>query len=174
MNGKILIASVLLAAIAGSVVSLTTFTFLPEITQAYAGKTLNEADIAKSLQVRIWVTGEGEEKVFDSFSRIGFVRSVDVEFLLESLPSKDKKLYYETIEKSLNTPNPPLMQINIDVFSGDGTLIETLNYKRCFVTSYFIHVNDSKGKFSFLEDSSSNMEIREITKFECAGFKITV
>ena len=101
MNGKILITSVLLAAVAGSVVSLTTFTFLPEITQAYAGKTLNEADIAKSLQVRIWVTGEGEERVFDSFSRIGFVRSVDVEFLLESLPSVDKKLYYETIENLL-------------------------------------------------------------------------
>lgn len=174
MNAKILIVSVLLAAVVGSVFSLTAFTFFPEITQAYAGKTLNEADIAKSLQVRIWVYDEGEERVFDSFSRIGFVRSAHVEFLLESLPSKDKKLYYEIVEKSLNTVNPSLMQINIDIFSGDGTLIETLNYKKCFVTSYFIHVNDSKGKFSFLENGSSNMEIREITKFECAGFKITV
>lgn len=174
MNTKILIASILLAVVAGSVSSFTTISFFPEITQVYAGKTLNDDDVAKSLIVRVMVDGDNKEKTYDSFSRIGFVRSSGVEFLLESLPSKDKKSFYEFVEASLSVPNPPLININIDVFSGDGTLIETLNYKRCIVNSYFVHVNDSKGKYSFLDDSTSDMEIREVTKFECAGFKITV
>lgn len=173
MNTRILIAYVLLAVIAGSVSSLTAISLFPEITQVYAGKTLNEDDIAKSLVVRVMSDADNKEKIYDSFSRIGFVKSSGIEFLLESLPSKDKKSFYEFVQKSL-IPNPPLMNINIDVFSGDGTLIETLNYNKCVVTSYFVHVDDSKGTFRFLDDSTSDMEIREITKFECAGFKITV
>jgi len=174
MNTKILLVYVLVTVVSGSIISFTAFSLFPETIPVYAGKTLNEADVAKSLLVRVKSDGDSREKTFDSFSRIGFVRSSNVEFLLESLPSKDKKPFYELVEKSLATSNPPLMNINIDVFSGDGSLIETLNYKRCVVTSYFIHVNDSKGKFSFLQDGNSDMEIREITKFECAGFKISV
>lgn len=173
MNTRILIAYVLLAVIAGSVSSLTAISLFPEITQVYAGKTLNEDDIAKSLVIRVMSDSDNKEKIYDSFSRIGFVKSSGIEFLLESLPSKDKKSFYEFVQKSL-IPNPPLMNINIDVFSGDGTLIETLNYNKCVVTSYFIHVDDSKGTFRFLDDGTSDMEIKEITKFECAGFKITV
>lgn len=173
MNTRILIAYVLLAVIAGSVSSLTAISLFPEITQVYAGKTLNEDDIAKSLVIRVMIDGDNKEKIYDSFSRIGFVKSSGIEFLLESLPSKDKKSFYEFVQKSL-IPNPPLMNINIDIFSGDGTLIETLNYNKCVVTSYFVHVDDSKGTIRFLDDSTSDMEIKEITKFECAGFKITV
>jgi len=174
MNTKILIVSVLFAVVAGTVSSLTMTSLYPEIVPVYAGKTLNDDDVAKSLQVRVMIDGGNKEQIYDSFSRIGFVRSSGVEFLLESLPSKDKKSFYEFVEQSLGVPNPPLININIDVFSGDGTLIETLNYKRCTVTSYFVHVNDSKGKFSFLENGKSDMEIREVTKFACAGFKINV
>jgi hypothetical protein len=174
MNAKILIVSVLLAVVAGTVSSLTTTSLFPEITQVYAGKTLNTDDVAKSLQVRIMIDGDNKEKIYDSFSRLGFVKSSGIEFLLESLPSKDKKSFYAFVQESLTVTNPRLMNINIDVFSGDGTLIETLNYNRCIVSEYFIHVNDSKGKFSFLDDNTSGMEIREVTQFECAGFKITV
>jgi len=174
MDSRTILLSILVAAAVGSVFSLSTSSFISNFIEVYAGKTLNEDDVAKSLQVRVMIEGDREEKTYDSFSRIGFVRTSGVEFLLESLPSIDKKSYYEFIQKSLNSPNPKLLTISIDIFSGDGTLIETLNYRKCFVNSYFVHVNDSKGKYSFLEDSTADMEIREITKFECAGFSILV
>jgi len=174
MNNKTILFSILLAAAVGSVFSLSTSSFISNFTEAFAGKTLNVDDVAQSLQVRVNIDGERGEQIYDSFSRIGFVRSSGVEFLLESLPSKDKQSYYEFIEKSIHTINPTRLNISIDVFSGDGTLIETLKYKKCVVTSYFIHVNDSKGKYSFLENSTADMEIREITKFECTGFNIIV
>ena len=174
MNNRTILFTILIAAAVGSVFSLSTSSFISNFTEAYAGKTLSVDDVAKSLVVRVNIDGEADEQIYDSFSRIGFVRSSGVEFLLESLPSKDKQPYYEYIQKSLSSAIPKLLNISIDVFAGDGTLIKTLNYKRCAVTSYFIHVNDSKGKYSFLEDSTADMEIREITKFECLGFTITV
>jgi hypothetical protein len=170
----ILIASISLVVIACSIFSFTTFSMFPEITQVYAGKTLNEDDVAQSLQVRMMIEGNAEEITFDSFSRIGYVRSSSPAFLLESLPSKDKEPFYNYLEKSLSTPIPPRLNISIDVYSGDGTLIETLSYRTCVIDSYFLTVNDSKGKFSFLDDSTSDMEIREISKFDCAGFKIII
>lgn len=174
MSTKIILASILIAVVGGTAISLTTLNFLPDFLQAYAGITLNEDDIAKTMLVRIIVDGEVEEQVYDSFSRIGFVRGAGTQFLLESLPSKDKKPFYETVQNSMNTANPKLLNIYIEIFSGDGTLIETLNYKRCNVVSYFVHTNDSKGKFSFLEEGNSKLQIREVTKFECAGFSIIV
>ncbi len=75
---------------------------MPETLEAFAGETLNDDDIAKTLLVRVMMDGDNEEKIFDSFSRIGFVRSSDIKFLLESIPSKDKTSYYDFISKSLN------------------------------------------------------------------------
>ena len=173
METKIIIVSILIAVVVSTTISLTASNFLPDFLQAYARKTLNEDDVAQTILVRI-TNDDGMEKAYDSFSRIGFVRGSGIEFLLESLPSKDKKSFYEHIGDSLNSPFAKTLDIHIDVFSGDGTLIETLNYKKCIIDSYFLHVNDSKGKFSFLDEGSSNMEIREVTKFECAGLSITV
>lgn len=172
MKTKTFVSSILIAVVAGSAISLTAYSLIPDISQVYANKTLNDDDIAKIIQVRMWIEGEPEEKVFDSFSKIGFVRSRSIEFFLESIPSKDKKPFYDFIDTSLRSSQPPLLEINIDVISGDGTLLETLNYRKCIVTSYFIHVNDSKGKFTFLDEGTSKMEIREVTKFQCSGLSI--
>lgn len=172
MKTKTFIASILIAVVGGSAISLTAYSLIPDIAQVYANKTLNDDDIAKIIQVRMMIEGESEEWTFDSFSKVGFVRSRGVEFFLESIPSKDKKPFYEFLEKSLNSYQSRPMEINIDVISGDGTLLETLNYRQCTVSSYFIHVNDSKGKFTFLDEGTSKMEIREVTKFLCMGLSI--
>ena len=66
------------------------------------------------------------------------------------------------------------MDISIEIFSGDGTLLERLNYKRCEVESYFVYVNDSKGKFSFVEDEESKLEIRDVAQFSCIGFSVEI
>jgi len=147
-----------------------------DVIQAYAGVTLDNDNVAKSIMVRINPMGTNLEKSFDSFSRIGFV-SGENNFLLESVPSKDKKPFYDQIRKSLDSKNTLLknrgMNISIDIFSGDGEIIETLLYRDCDVTEYFVHGVDSRGKIFFVENDGT-VEIREVTKFECISFTIEI
>ena len=147
-----------------------------EIIQAFAGETLSSDNVAKTIQVRINPTGSNIENTFDSFSRIGFVQG-EANFLLESVPSKDKKPFYLLVQKSLESKNTLLknkgMNVNIDIFSGNGEIIETLEYSDCSVTEYFVHGVDSKGKIFFTEEDGT-VEIREVTKFECVSFSLKV
>ncbi len=147
-----------------------------DVIEAYAGITLSRDNVAKTIQVRVNPTGTNLESTFDSFSRIGFVAG-EANFLLESVPSKDKKPFYVLVQKSLESKNTNLknkgMNISIDIFSGDGEIIETLRYNDCDVTEYFVHGVDSKGKIFFTEEDGT-VEIREVTKFECISFRLEV
>ena len=147
-----------------------------DVLEAYAGITLSSDNVAKTILVRVNPVGTNLENSFDSFSRIGFV-SGEANFLLESVPSKDKKPFYVLIQKSLETKNAVLknkgMNIFIDIFSGDGEIIETLEYRTCDVTEYFVHGVDSKGKIFFTEEDGT-VEIREVTKFQCVSFTLNV
>lgn len=147
-----------------------------DVLEAYAGITLSNDNVAKTIQVRVNPMGTNLEKTFDSFSRIGFV-SGESNFLLESVPSKDKKPFYEQVSKSLEAKNSNAknkgMNISIDIFSGDGEIIETLRYNNCDVTEYFVHGVDSRGKIFFVENDGT-VEIREVTKFECVSFTIEI
>jgi len=81
------------------------------------------------------------------------------------------------VQKSLETKNVLSknsgMNIAIDIFSGDGEIIETLKYNDCDITEYFVHGVDSKGKIFFTEEDGT-VEIREVTKFECVSFTLEV
>ncbi len=148
----------------------------PDFLEAYAGITLERDNVAKTILVRVNPMGTNIENTFDSFSRIGFVQG-EGNFLLESVPSKDKKPFYVLIQKSLETKNSNLknkgLNISIDIFSGDGEIIETLKYNNCDITEYFVHGVDSKGKIFFTEEDGT-VEIREVTKFECISFRLEV
>ena len=149
----------------------------PFVSTAYAGAALNKMDVAQLMRVRIVETGHNNELVFGSFSRIGFISGTG-EFLLESIPSEDKKPFYKFVQKSLNNQlnvlaNPTYLDIKIDIFSGDYDLINTLSYEKCFVFDYFVHSVDSRGKISFVEDYQG-IEIREVTKFTCNSFKLII
>lgn len=148
----------------------------PEFLKAYAGITLSNDNVAKTIQLRVNPVGTAIEYTFDSFSRVGFVDG-EGNFLLESVPSKDKKPFYLLVKNSLNSKNPLItntrMNIAIDIFSGDGEVIETLLYKECSVTEYFVHGVDSKGKIFFLEEDGT-VEIREVTKFSCTSFSLEI
>ena len=111
---------------------------------------------------------------FYTFSKIGFVRSTGHEFSLESIPSEDKQPFYQYIDKNLNRAFPEPFEIDIDLVSADGSIIETLNYNKCVITAYFVYSNDSKGKYRFSDSLPAKMELRDITKFECSGFSLTV
>ncbi len=145
---------------------------------AKAGPALDQRDVAQLMRVRIVETGHNNELVFGSFSRIGFVSDY-TSFLLESVPSEDKKPFYKLVKKSLETKgnvlaNPTFLDIKIDIFSGDYDLINTLSYEKCFVSDYFVHSVDSRGKIPFLKGNDQSIEIREVTKFSCNSFHLII
>lgn len=170
------IAIITLSSVAVLLTLSTVYSNFDILEEAYAGATLNRENVAKTILVRVNPAGTNFENSFDSFSRIGFV-SGEANFLLESVPSKDKKPFYSLVQKSLESKNTLLknkgMNISIDIFSGDGEVIETLKYSNCDVTEYFVHGVDSKGKIFFAEEDGT-VEIREVTKFECVSFTLEV
>lgn len=151
----------------------------PFAPTAQAGAALSSKDSAKTMRVRVTQSGHADEYVFGSFSRIGFISGAN-DFLLESIPSEDKKPFYKLVRDSLkqiNQPalaNPTKLDVQIDLFSGDYDLIQTLSYKKCSVFDYFVHAVDSRGKISFLQDGTDEIEIREVTKFTCASFDLII
>ncbi len=192
METRLVFTLVAIAVTATAVISFSTFNFDPEsifltdfgpsdsvfMSTAEADVPLSERDAAKIMRVRVVETGHNNELVFGSFSRLGFV-SATTSFLLESVPSEDKKPFYKFVKKSLESnqnmlANPTLLDVKIDIFSGDYDLINTLSYEKCFVSDYFVHSVDSKGKISFLKENDLSIEIREVTKFSCNSFHLII
>lgn len=149
------------------------------VTTAEADIPLSERDAAKIMRVRVVETGHNNELVIGSFSRIGFIADSSSDFLLESVPSEDKKPFYRLVRDSLESKdnmlaNPTLLDIKIDIFSGDYDLINTLSYTKCIVSDYFVHSVDSRGKIPFLKGNDQAIEIREVTKFSCSSFHLII
>ena len=65
------------------------------------------------------------------------------------------------------------MDVAIDLYSGDGEIIQSLEYSACAVDEYFVYGVDSKGKI-FFGDDDGTVEIREVTKFSCVGFTLNI
>ncbi|MEK0350973.1 MAG: hypothetical protein QQN60_07095 [Nitrosopumilus sp.] len=156
--------------------TISTVFFNPDVLEAYAGITLSNDNVAKTIQVRVTPSGTLDERTYDSFSRVGFV-SGEGNFLLESVPSKDKRPFYELVKKSIEDKNIATsltrMHVSIDVYAGDGEIIHSLEYRDCSIDEYFIHGIDSKGKIFFLEEDGT-VEIREVTKFSCISFTLNI
>jgi len=172
-------AGILAIAIIGTaIISINFVNYAPEIFTVYAGGTLNPDDVGKSMIVRINESGQKNEYTFDSFSHIGFSRGSE-NFRLESLPSVDKEIFYELVNESLSDVNgfvnPTLIDVHIDLYTGNGKKIYTFEYLKCQVKDYYLYGSDSKGKQRLIEeddDKKSLIEFREITKFSCANFGI--
>jgi len=169
------LATIIIAS-AVALLALSTVYSNFDTIQAYAGVTLSSDNVAKTIQVRVTPSGTLNEQTYDSFSRVGFVDGEN-NFLLESVPSKDKRPFYELVKKSIedkradSTDNR--MHVAIDLFSGDGSIIQSLEYSSCKVDEYFVHGVDSKGKIFFLEEDGT-VEIREVTKFSCVSFTLNL
>jgi len=192
MKTRLVFTLVAIAVATTAVISFSTFNSNPDsiimtdfgptdsvfMSTAEADVPLSERDAAKIMRVRVVETGHNNELVFGSFSRLGFV-SASTSFLLESVPSEDKKPFYKFVKKSLESnqnmlANPTLLDVKIDIFSGDYDLINTLSYGKCFVIAYFVHSVDSKGKIPFLKENDLSIEIREVTKFSCNSFHLII
>ena len=62
------------------------------------------------------------------------------QFYLESIPTEDKKSYYELVNQYMNIASTnsdyPLFDVAIDILAGDGSIIETVHYTKCKFQSY--------------------------------------
>jgi len=97
----------------------------------------------------------------------------DPEFMLESLPSADKQDLYRGIDRWMTTSTilTPF-DVDIDVLSGDGQIIQTWAYKKCEPTAYGTFVQDLIFYYQFVDQEKS--EIRDRVTFTCAGIELQV
>lgn len=90
-------------------------------------------------------------------------------FLLRSLPSLDKAEIYGLIDKYVNAgKSPEMFDVSVEVLSGEGSIIQTWDYRRCDVIDYSTYVNDDKDEYRFGDSDKS--EIRDVLVIECGGF----
>lgn len=140
-------------------------------------QSFNSRDSAESIFVSV-TEGDGKQLSFNTFSRIGIVRSSNPQFLLESIPSHDNKEFLKFVSDELNMANSnyarDFFDVTIDIMSSDGRIIETMEYKQCKVDSYFVYTNDAKGTYSLLNRDSSKSEIRDVTKFDCVDLDLKI
>jgi len=93
-------------------------------------------------------------------------------FALESLPSKDKKWFYDFIvSRTINSDkDPEPFDVDIEVLSGSGTILQIWEYRECTLEEYFPFLDENIAKLKFIGDVLS--EIREVSAFECGGFHV--
>jgi len=89
---------------------------------------------------------------------------------LESLPSEDKKSFYDDIViPSINLgKKPEPFDVTVSIMTGDGSTIQTWKYTKCTVNSYTPYLDENLVKLKFTGDLVS--EIRDKTAFNCNGF----
>ena len=89
---------------------------------------------------------------------------------LESLPSEDKKSFYdELVIPSINPgKKPEPFDVTVNVLVGDGTKLQSWKYKKCIINSYTPYLDENLVKLKFVGDLVS--EIKDKTAFSCDGF----
>lgn len=95
------------------------------------------------------------------------------EFLLEGLPSSDKKDLYRGIDNWMTkgTTLTPF-EVDIDVVSGDGTIIQTWSYRNCQPTAYGTYLQDVINFYQYSGQNKS--EIRDRVAFSCTSLLLEV
>lgn len=92
-------------------------------------------------------------------------------FMLESLPSEDKKQLYEFYSMYVNPGRvPQLFDASVDLILGDGTIIQRWNYVKCDLTDYILRVDESLLRYPASNELQS--EIRDQSQFSCNGFNL--
>ncbi len=109
----------------------------------------------------------------DPRGRMYDFRDPNPKFFLESLPSADKKKFYEFVADWMDRGNLlNEFDVEIDVLDGTGTTIQIWEFNTCEITSYGTYLQDTIFiyQFSGVEDS----EIRDRTHFSCVGVHLRV
>ena len=93
------------------------------------------------------------------------------QFTLQSLPSKDKNEFYNLINRYIDPGKAPEpFEVTVDVVSGDGTTIQSWDYRKCDIVDYATFLDEDKETYRFSNTDES--EIRDIAVFSCRGFSL--
>jgi hypothetical protein len=109
----------------------------------------------------------------DPRGRMYDFRDINPKFFLESLPSSDKKQFYEFVGdwmdrgSSLNE-----FDIDVEVLDGIGSTIQIWKFKNCEITSYGTYLQDTI--FIYPYSGVQDSEIRDRTNFSCVGVHLLV
>jgi len=109
----------------------------------------------------------------DPRGRMYDFRDDNPKFFLESLPSADKKQFYEFVGDWMDRGDLlNEFDVDIEVLDGTGTTIQIWEFNTCKITSYGTYLQDTVFiyQFSGVEDS----EIRDRTHFSCVGIHLRV
>ena len=92
-------------------------------------------------------------------------------FLLHSLPSHDKSIIYDLVNKYVNAGvKPERFDVTVDVIDGYGKAIQTWDYRKCNIIDYSTYVNDDEDVYRFGDKDEA--EIRDVIVIQCAGFNL--
>jgi hypothetical protein len=94
-------------------------------------------------------------------------------FFIEATPDKDKTELYNYLARYVNPgKQPEPIDVDVEVLTGDGRILTTLQYKTCTAIDFDWYSQD----FSFLYQitNESEEEIREKYIFYCDGYTIDV
>lgn len=140
--------------------------------QVIATKSLvTDSDRAMSMVVNIKTSPVQKYYSFSALFVTSNIGPSSPFFQLNSLPSKDKKPYYAFVSKYVNPGSiPDPVDVDIDILAGDGTIIETLQYKQCKITAYWTDTNVDKNRYSF--SKVDEFEFEDHTNFQCTGYSL--
>lgn len=102
--------------------------------------------------------------------RNDYVKST--EFLIESLPSKDKMQYYDLVAKYINPgKKPEPFDVTFDFVTGDGTILQSWNYVDCELEDFRIKFRDNLLYFA-MSGIKGSSDIADLSTFSCKGSSI--
>ena len=160
------------------------------ITQVITASTpVSDAERAQSIVVRFSDGPMPTEIPFTTFSLFqpitqrekfvhenAYVFGDKPQFVLQSLPSKDKVELYEAIDKvyfaKAGTATITRFDVAIDILAGDGSLIQTWQYKKCHVYAYGTFLQEVRNFYQFSDRLES--EFRDKMIVECSGVRLQV
>ena len=98
-------------------------------------------------------------------------RETSPSFFLESLPSADKKPFYDFVAEWMDRGDLlNEFDVAVDVMDGAGNVIQTWDFQKCEIIGYGTYLQDTTFiyQFSGVQDS----EIRDRADFTCVGVSL--
>ncbi len=160
------------------------------ITQVIAASTpVSDAERAQSIVVRFSDGPMPTEIPFTTFSLFqpitqrekfvhenAYVIGDKPQFILQSLPSKDKAALYAAIDREYfakaGSVTMTRFDVAIDILAGDGSLIQTWQYKKCQVYAYGTFLQEVRNFYQF--SGQLHSEYRDKIIVECSGVRLQV
>lgn len=98
-------------------------------------------------------------------------------FRLDDLPSKDKAQFYQFLNVGISSATNaqqsteiPKFDVIINLYTGDGTLLHSLEYDKCSLLNYWVYTDSNK--MDYRMTTSDQAEDREASVYTCQGYHL--